>query len=74
MPSPYEEVSIPSPVPGYRYSFRALDNYAANCACGAAAPILLDSTFTVYRNGVPVQTNPAVSYCDLFTPTFNYTY
>jgi len=69
-----EEVWISNPVPGYTYSYQALDSYSLACACGAAAPIILNSTFTVYRSGVPVSTNAGTSYCDGLTPLFRYTY
>jgi len=72
VPNPFEEVWISNPSPGSTYTYRALDSYAVSCNCNLG-PISVQ--FTVFRNGVPVKTDtyPA-SYCDLFTPTFNYTY
>jgi len=68
--NPSEEVSILQPFTGL-YSYRALDSYAPSCACSAGS---ITVTFTVYRNGVLVQTNTATSSCDLFTATFRYQY
>lgn len=69
--NPFEEVSISNPVAGYTYSYRALDSYSAACNCNAGT---ISSQFSVYRNGVLVKTDPATSKCDVFTPTFRYTY
>jgi hypothetical protein len=73
VPAPFEEISFSNPAFGVYY-YRALDMAATSCNCGAAAPIPVSSTFSVYQNGVLVKTDLASSYCDSFTATFTYPY